>query len=64
MLDTILSLSEQFTGSVKLHAEACLNGMHEGGACSYCADMCPTEAITITGDLFSPVELAQEACVR
>ncbi len=64
MFDTLLSLSEQFTGSVKLKIGYCLNGMHKGEACSYCVEVCPADAIVLTGDVFSPLKMYQARCVR
>jgi len=64
VFDTLLSLSEQFAGAVKLDAGACLNGKHKDQFCTYCADVCPVDAITLTGDVFSPIEMDGTRCVR
>ncbi len=64
MLDTLVTLAEQFAGPVRLNVEACLNSKHKGQPCSYCAEACPTEAIKLTNDVFSPVEMDLELCVK
>lgn len=50
-LDTLLSLTEEFSGSeaITLHPERCLNTRFRALECSLCADACPAEgAITVT----------------
>jgi ferredoxin len=50
-LDTLLSLTEKFSGSeaITLHPERCLNTRFRALDCSLCADTCPAEgAIAVT----------------
>ena len=61
---TLVSLSEQFEGAVRLDASQCLNTRVESPACDACVQVCPVEAITLTGDMHNPVTLDSEACVR
>ncbi len=63
-LDTLLSLTENFSGSnvITLHPERCLNTRFRAVNCSLCADACPAEsAITVTNGKPS---LDNEACLH
>ncbi len=65
MFDTLISLSEQFEGAVKLDASLCLNTRSRNPVCEACIAACPVEdAITLTGDVHVPVVLDEEKCVR
>ncbi len=65
MFETLISLSEQFEGTVKLDASQCLNTHSRNPVCAACVAACPVEdAVTLTGDVHNPVVLDEEKCVR
>ena len=65
MFDTLISLSEQFEGAVKLDASQCLNAHSKSPVCAACVSACPIKgAVTLTGDVHNPVVLDEEKCVQ
>ena len=64
MFDTLISLSEQFEGGVKLDPSRCLDVNIKNPVCAACVQVCPVEAIALTGDVHVPVSLDGEKCVR
>ncbi len=64
MFDTLISLSEQFEGAVKLDVSRCLNFHIKSTVCAACVEVCPVEALTFTGDVNAPIALNDEICTR
>ncbi len=56
--------SPEFEGPVKLNPWACLNRRSKRQVCSACVDVCPTQALTLTGDINLPVWFEGERCQR